>query len=260
MFNFFKKKRNFVAMKLVITDHLKQLEEKRASIPEDVFDITRFSFEELLSTFESMDTLIKKRDYEGCIKLSRSILENSVNLRYIYKEDTEKRAKNFKLKSVKILSKKFESLDDPAPEAKEMNDYFQELLKDYTPEKNMRDKFKEINSEATYIRSYKRLSEFIHPVYRHKKIDFNQNRPYALEMKRTVRSDTCLVTLTALAVVCVRYNLDGGIVMIDEPGYIGKVFFATNPKKAEEDMKSHPSYKSKNSLDLQKTDEELPEH
>lgn len=243
MFNFFKKKRNFVAMKLVITDHLKQLEEKRASIPEDVFDITKFSLEELLSTFESMDTLIKKRDYEGCIKLSRSILENSVNLRYIYKEDTEKRAKNFKLKSVQILSKKFESLEDPALEAKEMNDYFQELLKDYTPEKNMRDKFKEINSEATYIRSYKRLSEFVHPAYRPKKIDFSENRPYALEMKRTVRSDTCIVTLMALEAVCLKYDLDGGIVMVDEPGYIGKVFFATNPKRAEEDMKSHPSYK-----------------
>ncbi len=237
MFNFFKKKRNFVAMKLVITDHLRQLEEKRDSIPEDVFDITRFSFEELLSTFESMDTLIKKTDYEGCIKLSRSILENSVNLRYIYKEDTEKRAKNFKLKSVKELSRKFDSLEEITPEAKEMNDYFQELLKDYTPEKNIREKFKAVNSDATYVRSYRRLSEFIHPAYRPQKIDFSENRPYVLEMKRTVRSDTCIVTLMALMVVCLKYDLEGGIVMVDEPGYIGKVFFATNPKKAEEDMK-----------------------
>lgn len=236
-FNFFRKKRNFVAMRKVIADHLLQLEEKRDVIPEDIFDVTRFSLEEMLSTFVSMDALIKKDDFEGCIKLSRSILENSVNLRYIYKEDTEERAKNFKLTSVKVLTEKFEALKEYTPEAKEMNEFFQGLLKDYIPEKNMREKFKAINSEATYIRSYKRLSEFIHPVYRPKKINFSENRPYVMEMKRTVRSDTCIVTLAALEVICRKYDLDGGIVMIDEPEYAGTIFFATNPRKAEAEMK-----------------------
>ncbi len=38
-------------------------------------------------------------------------------------------------------------------------------------------------------------------------------------------------------VLCLKYDLEGGIVMVDEPGYIGKVYFATNQKNAEEDMK-----------------------
>ncbi len=240
MFNLFKKKTNFVAIRSVLTDHLKQLDEKKSSIPEDVFDITKFSLEEILSTFESMETLIRKNDFEGCIKLSRSILENSVNLKYIYMEETEKRAKNFKLTSVKKLTEKFHSLgNEYTPEAKELNDYFEGLLKDYVPEKNMRDKFRAINIDDMYVRSYKRLSEYIHPVYRAKKVDFNEDhRPYVLEMKKTVRSDTALVTLMALEVVCAKYDLEGGIMSIDEPGYKGTVLFATNRKRAEEEMKN----------------------
>lgn len=237
MFNFFKKKTKFYAVKLFLIDHLKQLEERKSSIPEDIFDVTKFSLENILDTFVSMDILIEKNDFEGCIKLSRSILENSINLQYIYKEDTEKRAKNFKLTSVKRLTEKFEVLDEYTPEAKEMNDFFMEKLKEYTSEKNMRDKFKAVNSDHTYIRSYKRLSEYIHPVYRPKKVDFNEPRPYALEMKRTVESDTCLVTLMALEVVCRKYDLDGGVMVIDDPGYKGVVLFATNPKREEAKMK-----------------------
>lgn len=232
MFNFFKKKENFKEIKSILIDHLNQINNKKTSIPGDVFDVTRFSLEEILSTFESMDTLIKKNDTEGCIKLSRTIIENSITLRYIYKEDTEKRAKNFKTTSIKKLSEKFESLNEDIPEAKEMHDYFQELLKDYIPDKKIRDKFKAVNSDSTYVRSYKRLSEYIHPTYRPQKIDFTENTPYILEMKRTVRSDTCIMTLMALMDVCIKYDLDGGFMVIDDPEYKGTVFFSTNPMRS----------------------------
>lgn len=238
MFNFLKRNTDFVAIKSALKNHIKQIESKKSSIPEDVFDVTKFSLEEILKTFASMDILIQKNDFEGCIKLSRTILENSINLRYIYKEDTEKRAKNFKTASIKNLSDKFNTLEEPPIEAKPMNDYFQSLLKDYIPEKNMREKFKSVGSDDTYIRSYKRLSEYIHPVYRPKQINFNENSPYIVEMKRTVRSDTIIIVLTALQDVCTRYNLDGGIMMIDDMDYKATVFFATNPKKAEESIRN----------------------
>lgn len=240
MFNFFKKKTMFGPMKQMLAAHLEQIAEKRDSISEDIFDVTIFTIEEILGVFESMDTLMQKRDYAGCIKLSRSILENSINLQYIYKEDIEKRAKNFKLASLGGMAKKFESLDEYTLEAKEMYEFFQEKLKEYTPEKSMRDKFKAVNSDATYVRSYRRLSEHVHPTYRSHKLDYSENRPYIEELRRTVRADTCLITLIALERVCSRYDLDGGIMMIDDLGYKGTVFFATNPKKAEEDMKNYP--------------------
>lgn len=233
MINLFKKKSKFTPIKSILIDHLEQLNEKKNSIPEDIFDVTKFSLEEILGVFESMDILMKKGDYEGCIKLSRSILENSINLQYIYKEETESRAKNFKLASLRGMKRKFEALDEYTPEAKEMNDFFQERLKEFVPEKNIRDKFKAVNSDTTYVRSYRRLSEFIHPVYRPQRIDFKENRPLVVELRRTVRSDTCLVTLMALEAICSKYDLDGGVMMIDDPGYKGVVFFATNPKKQE---------------------------
>ena len=237
MFNFLKKRTGFGAVQSILIDHLTQLEEKKDSIPDDVFDVTKFTLEEILSIFGSMDILMKKNDFDGCIKLSRSILENSINLQYIYKEDTEKRAKNFKLSSLKGMTRKFEALDEYTPEAKEMYEFFQKELEGYEREKNVRDKFKAVDSDATYVRSYRRLSEFVHPVYRHERIDFTEDRPFVLELKRTVRSDTGLVTLMALKRVCTKYDLDGGVVRIDDPEYKGIVFFATNPKRQEEVMK-----------------------
>jgi hypothetical protein len=237
MLNLFKKKTKFGAIKSMLVDHLSELEQKKDSIPEDVFDVTKFTLQEILGVFESMDILMQKNDFDGCIKLSRSILENSINLQYIYKEDTEKRAKNFKLSSLKGMARKFEALDEYTPEAKEMYEFFQKELKDHEPEKNVRDKFKAVNSDATYLRSYRRLSEFVHPVYRHEKIDFTENRPFVMELKRTVRSDTSLVTLMVLEKVCTKYDLDGGVMSIDDPGYKGIVFFATNPKRQEEEKK-----------------------
>lgn len=234
MFNFLKKKTEFGPMKSMLMDHLRQINEKKSSIPEDVFDVTAFTLEEIIGVFDSMDILIAKDDFAGCIKLSRSILENSINLQYIYKEETQKRAKNFKLASLKGMARKFEALEEYTPEAKEMYEFFQEKLKEYEPEKNIREKFKAVNSDATYIRSYKRLSEHVHPTYRSHKLDYAENRPYIEELKRTVRSDTCLVTLMALEKVCTKYDLDGGVMMIDDPGYKGVVLFATNPKKQSE--------------------------
>ena len=101
----------------------------------------------------------------------------------------------------------------------------------------MREKFKAVNLDRMYVRSYKRLSEYVHPVYRPKKVDFNELGPYTLEMKRTVESDTCIVTLMALEKVCTKYDLSGGIMRIDDPGYKGIVYFATNPKREEAKMK-----------------------
>lgn len=239
MFNFFKKKTMFGPIRQMLLDHLEQVKEKRGSMSEDVFDVTKYSIEEFISVFESMDTLIAENDFEGCIKLARSILENSVNLQYIYKEDIENRSANFKLTQIKGMTKKFEALDEFTPEAKEMHEFFKEKLKDYK-KITIGEKFAAVNFEQQYLTSYQRLSEFVHPTYRAVRINFTEKRPFVDNLKRIVRSDTCLVTLMGLKDVCTKYDLNGGIMMIDEPGYIGHVFFATNPKKAEEEMKNHP--------------------
>lgn len=218
-------------MRQILSDHLGQLEEKRRSIPQDVFDVTMYTIEEIRSVFESMDILMQKGDYAGGIKLSRSILENSINLQYIYKEDLEKRAKNFKLDSLKKMARKFDPLDEYTPEVKEVKNFFKENLKEYVPEKPMWKKFKEVNSDEIYERSYRRISEHIHPTYRAYRLDYTENRPYIEELKRTVRADTGVITLIALEKVCTKYDLDGGEMVIDDLGYKGIVFFSTNPTK-----------------------------
>mgnify|MGYP003393233789 FL=1 len=216
-----------------LADHIQQFQEKRKSVPADVFDVTMFSLEEIFSVFESMDILIQKNDYSGCIKLARSVLENSINIQYIYKDDSESRAKNFKLKSLEGMVKKFKTLNTNTPEVIEMHDFFQEKLKEYSPEKKIREKFRELNMDATYSRSYVRLSDHVHPTYRSHRLDYAESGPYVEELKRTVRADTCLITLMALEKICTKYDLDGGVMVIDDLGYKGTVLFATNPKKIE---------------------------
>lgn len=237
MFRIFKKKTMFGPMVEFLKDHINQFQEKQDSIPSDIFDVTMFSLEEILGVYESMDILMQKKDYSGCIKLARSILENSINIQYIYKSDSENRAKNFKLKSMDGMAKKFKTLSEYTPEVIEMHDFFQEKLKEYTPEKRIREKFKELNLDDTYARSYVRLSEHIHPTYRSHRLDYTENRPYVEELKRTARADTCLITLMALEKICTKYDLDGGVMVIDDLGYKGIVFFGTNPKREEAKMK-----------------------
>lgn len=216
--------------------HLDQVAERRKVISEDVFDVTMFFLEELLSIFESMDILMRRNDYPGSIKLARSILETSISLQYIYKEDTEKRARNFKLASLEKLSKRLRLLNEDTPETKQMIEFFEQQLKEYSPERNAYDKFKDVGSEDLYLRSYKRLSEHVHPTYRPQRLDYTESRPYIEELKRTVRADTLIITLMALEKVCLKYDLDGGMMTIDDLGYKGTVSFATNPRRAEEYM------------------------
>ncbi len=219
-------------MKLFLEEHLKQIEEKRENIDPDIFDITKFTIEEFISLFNSMDILLENDDFEGSLKLSRSILENSINLRYIYEKDSQKRARNFKLTAVNGLVKKFKTLDKPDAELRGFNTILEKTLEDYK-QIQTRQKFKEVNSEDEYLKSYQRLSEFIHPTYRSKKIDFRKEGPYINSLKGIVRSDTCIVTLMVLKAICIKYDMDGGVMMLEEPKYKGTVFFATNPKKAE---------------------------
>ena len=62
-----------------------------------LFRVTSFIIRENIEIYSSIITLRKKHHFLSCLILGRSILENSVNLQYIYRQDTEQRAKNFDL-------------------------------------------------------------------------------------------------------------------------------------------------------------------
>lgn len=241
MFNLFKKNQrteDLKQIKIFLRKHKEQLIKNKDKVPQDIFDVTNFFFDEVLDIYESMDILIRKDHFRGCLPMARLLLENSINLQYVYKQDTEQRAKNYKLASANSFLKRLSTLKETNSELNEMKAVFENELKDYAPDKKtLRDKAEEVNMQSMYKDSYKRLSEYIHSEYRANR-DLNRVGPYTEYLKRMVFSDTLLVTLEALKSVCERYDLDGGVMIIDDPGYKGVIFFATNPKKQEEYMKS----------------------
>lgn len=219
-----------------IRDHRNVFTKLEGKIPDDVFDVTCFFFDEILDIYESMEILMQKNHFRGCLPMARLLLENSINLQYIYKQDTEERAKQYKLKSASSYYKRFSTLNDPAPEYQELKKIFEEKLKEYVPNKmTLKEKAKEVNLHSTYKDSYARLSGYVHSEYKGSR-DLSEARPYNDYLRRMVFSDTLLVTLDALKSICEKYDLDGGVMIIDDPGYKGVVFFATNPKKQEETL------------------------
>ncbi len=242
MFNLFKKNtqhENLKQVKDFILEHSEEFSINKEKISQDVFDVTMFFFKEVLDLYESMDILIQKDHFRGFLPISRSLLENSINIQYIYDKDTENRAKNFKLASIDKFLKRHKGQKYDEPECKEMESKFKEMLKDYVPGPRMtiEDKFKQVNSHSLYKDEYKRLCEYVHSDYKGPR-DLNDNGPYPAYLRRLVFSDTLLVVLEALKSICERFDLEGGVMVIDDPGYKGKLFYSTNPKKSEEVMRN----------------------
>lgn len=102
MFTFFKKNSRVADIRKVksfIHGHKQEFASHKDQVPHDIFDVTNCFFDEVLDIYESMEILMRKHHFRGCLPMARLLLEISINLQYIYKQDTEERAKQFKLKS-----------------------------------------------------------------------------------------------------------------------------------------------------------------
>ena len=242
MFNFLKRNSRSDDMKIAkdfFAIHFNQILENKERISQDVFDVTMFFIEEAIILYDSMDLLMQENHFQGCLPIAKSLLENSINIQYIYNDDIEVRAKNFKLASASNFLKRFSKVDDNSIEHKEVKKQFENILKDYSPEnKTIKQKSDEINIGSVYQDVYKRLSEYVHPSYKLNR-DFDQIRPYIIYLKRVVFSDILLINAEALRRICEKYDLDGAVIKIDDPGYKGIVFHSTNPKKQEEREKNN---------------------
>jgi hypothetical protein len=241
MFDFFKKpskQKDFKEVRQFLVAHFKQFHEAKKSIPQDVLDATLFLLTESIQLFDSIDILSRKNHFRGCLPIARTIMEISINLQYIYRKDVEKRAKLFKLDSMYEMKRKGDSIEDESKHNPVYQEYMKKLdeeLKDHKKEKKtIYEKAAEVNMESFYVSTYRRLSEYVHSGYRPAR-DFDEEGPYNDFLKRVVFTDTIMFMLMGLKSVCEKYDLDGGFMVIDDPGYKGIVFFSTNPKKEEEE-------------------------
>lgn len=240
MISLFKKssrQKDFKEIGEFLVNHLKQLHDSKENIPEDVFDVSSFFITESIQLFDSIDILTRKNHFRGCLPLARTLMEISINFQYIYKEDIEQRAKNFKLDSLFEMKRKGDSIADESRNHPQYQYYMDKInaeLKDYKREKkSVYEKAKELNMESTYQNAYRRLSEYVHSGYKPPQ-DFDEEGPYYAFLKRTVFSDTAILILFGLKSMCEKYDLKGGYMVIDKPDYIGTLFLSTNPKREEE--------------------------
>lgn len=213
--------------------HLLELEKNNNRIPQDVFDVTKFFLEEDIDIYVSMDILMRKEHFRGCLAMTRALLENAINLQYIYSKDTNDRARNYKLASENNILKRIENSGNLAKSFSHMVAKLKEDLKDFKHEKRISEKAQEIGYLSTYNDAYRRLSEFVHSSYRPER-ELGDKGITATYLRRIVFRDALLVTLDALKTVCEKYDLDGGVMVIDNyPNANAMVMFSTNPKKWE---------------------------
>jgi hypothetical protein len=251
MFGIFNKpsrKKDLKAVKGFLIDHFQQLHNAKDRIPQDVFDVSAFFITEAIQLFDSIDILTRKNHFRGCLPIARTIMEISINFQYIYKQDIEKRAKNFKLDSMLEMKRKGDSVADESVNNPAYQEYMSKIadeLKDYKKvKKTVYEKAKETNMESSYISTYRRLSEYVHSGYQPVR-DFDEKGPYNDFLKRVVYSDTVMFIMMGLKSMCEQYDLDGGFMVIDDPGYKGIIFFSTNSKKEEERNKAYQESKKR---------------
>ncbi len=229
--------RNFLA------NHLKEWDKRKKDIPHDVFQTTRFILENSIDAYESISVLYKQKHYESCIILARTILENSVNLKYIYQKDLEKRARNFAIFPMKSWVEKSKQFDDIDMIGKtELINAMKKKLETYLPSgnnrnhwdgRNIKELFEEVGLMKFYTEGYSRLSGFTHSNFKGS-VDLHENRPYITFIRKFIFVDILVVTLEALKSMNEKYDLLDGVMIIEDYPHIGATFFfSVNNKRTE---------------------------
>lgn len=213
----------------LLVQHLEELGQKETSIPGYTFDVTQFLLKENVDAYRSIAVLYKAGHFRSCMPIARSILENSINLLYIYKENTEKRARNFKLFSTLNYLKRARNVEptgEAATHFKKLLSVMEASAKEYTPEgsnalhwdgKSFKKICEELNLNSIYSDFYTRLSEYTHTSFMNKQ-DYDTGRPYNYFLKKLVFRDTTVITAQALKEINEKYDLlFGAIILNDYP-------------------------------------------
>lgn len=225
--------------------HLEALIKKRVEIQPDIFEVIRFFLEENIDFYKSIYVLYKNGLYQSCLILGRSVMENSVNLRYILQSDTEKRAKNFLLHSTTSLIKRLETDQEEIPEKNELLEFLaskeQELNRSGDNKylwdgKSFKQICAELGWEVMYTLWYTRLSKYVHSQYKGIR-DLSEQRPYNDFMRKLITKDLLTIALQTIKDINEKYNLqEGYIVITDYPHENADMIFSFSSKEVDEKM------------------------
>lgn len=226
-----------------LSQYLEDFLRVKDKVEPDLFEATRFLLQENIDMYASIIELHKKGHFLSCLILGRSILENSINLQYIYRADSEQRAKNFTLYGLMQYKRRMEELKITSEGQIELMKAIGEKLKDYKPSgeskyhwdgKSISKLFTELNLKSLYPSLFGRLSGFTHGSFGNR--NFNQDRPYIQLLRGLFTRELFLVVLESLRVVSERFDMEPAIICIDDFPIGATTLFSTNPKKSENDI------------------------
>jgi len=227
-------------IRYVVLDHLRELIKRRKGIDDNLFEITAFLLDEI---GDSLASIIKLREdhLKSSIMIARFILEDSVNLQYIYKADSEKRALNYRAFSAKGLLKRMEQSKEEDERIKGEIPRVKERVDKYSPSGNnpghwdgrsVKDIMSDLGLDNIYSNWYMRMSSYIHPQYHGHKITADVDSPYINFLKDMVFKDLAMPILESLKVINEKLDLlEGGVIFRDYPKKKSTLIFSINNKR-----------------------------
>ena len=229
--------KDVAVIRKMVMAHLNELVSRRKEINEDLFEVTAFLLDEIADALSAIVTL-KKDHLKSSIMISRYILENCINLLYIYKEDSEKRALNYRAFPAKILLKRMEQnqendkrIKGEIPKVKELADKFcpSGSSNNYWDGLSVKKIMEDLNLESMYNDWYVRMSAYIHPQYRGSKITANDKGEYVKFLKDMVFKDLNVPILYSLRAINKKFDLlEGGAIIENYPKEKSTLIFSIN--------------------------------
>lgn len=225
---------NVKRIKEAVDFQLSELIRRKKEFDENLFQVTAFMLENISDAIASIITL-HKNHFKSSLIIARNILEDSINLQYIYKSDSERKALNHMVFSQKELLKRINEYNYEVPEDLQKrilkNQEKVDLYKPTGTKKNYWDglSMKEIIESLGYKRMYSdwyvRLSGYIHSQYKNK-IDINSDGPYATFLRELLFRDLMINILQSLKSINEKLDLiEGAFIFDDYPKKDSTLFF-----------------------------------
>lgn len=227
-------------IRFVVLSHLRELIKRRKEIDDNLFEITAFLLDEISDSLAAIITL-RENHLKNSVMIGRYILEACVNLHYIYKNDSEKRALNYRAFSAKSLLKRMEQCQDEDEKIKNEIPRVKDRVNQHNPMgknsshwdgKSVKEIMDDLGLEKIYIDWYTRMSSYIHPQYHGQKITADVDSPYINYLKSMVFKDLSLPILESLKVINERFDLlEGGVIFKNYPKKKSILVFSINNKR-----------------------------
>lgn len=233
---------NVKRIKEAVDFQLFELIKRRKEFDETLFQVTAFMLESISDSMAAIITL-GKNHFKSSLILARNILEDSINLQYIYKSDSERKALNHIVFSQKELLKRANEYGYEMP-----TDLQKRILKNqikvnlYNPSgsrKNYWDglSIKEIIESLGYKRMYSdwyvRLSSYIHSQYKNK-IDIDSNGPYVTFLRELLFRSLMINILQSLKLINGKLELiEGAFIFNDYPEKGSTLFFSIDKQNEQ---------------------------